>query len=107
MINECSIEECFNYKCNFNNTIEIKQKIINKIKEELFRGRLNQLINNTIIDRKEDLLVEQNDIIYQITSTGNQKNNEYLNISIINLKECENKLKSHYHIDSDDSLIIF
>ena len=45
MINECSIEECFNYKCNFNNTIEIKQKIINKIKEELFRGSLNQLIN--------------------------------------------------------------
>ena len=23
------------------------------------------------------------------------------------MNECENKLKSHYHIDSDDSLIIF
>ena len=106
-IDECIIEEFFNHKCTFNNTIEAKQKIINMIRGELFKGTLDKLINASLIQKKEDLLVEQKDIVYQVTSTENQKNKEYLNISVIDLKECENKLKRKYNIDTNESLIIF
>ena len=106
-LDECSIEEFFNLKCVFNNTIEDKQKVINMIRRELFKGNLNKLINNSIFQKKEDLLVEQNNMVYQVTSTENQKNKEYLNISVIDLKECENKLKNHYNIGINESLIIF
>ena len=103
--NEYSIDEFFRHNCFYNDSI--KQKIINMIREELIKGNINKLINNTLFDKKEDLLVNQKNIIYQITSTENQNNKEYSNISIINLKECENKLKSHYNIDQSKPLIIF
>ena len=77
------------------------------IREEIVKGGINKLINNSMLDKNEDLLAYQNNIIYQITSTENQKNKNYLNISNINLKDCENKLKSHYHIEQNKSLIIF
>ena len=46
-------------------------------------------------------------IIYQITTTFNQKNKEYENISTINLGQCENYLKTNYNLSENDSLIIF
>ena len=55
---------------------------------------------------KQDLVAADKDIIYQITTSDNQKNNNYSNISTINLGECENKLKEIYHIDNNLSLII-
>ena len=107
IFNECSVEEFFKYNCLYNDSVEFKQKIINMIREELIKGDLNKLINNSLFERKEDLLVNHKKITFQITSTENQKSKEYLNISIINLKECENKLKSHYNIEQSKSLIIF
>ena len=68
---------------------------------------MDKLLNETLFYTNEDLLVKYNDIIYQITSTENQKNKEYLNISILDLKECENKLKQNYSINNNESLIIF
>ena len=104
---ECSIEEFFKYNCSYNDSIEVKQKIINMIREEIVKGGINKLINNSLFDKKEDLLAYQKNIIYQITSTENQKNKNYLNISNINLKDCENKLKNYYRIEQNKSLIIF
>ena len=104
---DCSIEKLFNYNCTFNNIIEEKQQIINIIRKELEKGGINKLINNFLFDKNEDLFVKQNDIIFQITSTENQKNKKYQNISIINLKQCEYRLKSHYNISQNKSLIIF
>ena len=51
-IDECIIEEFFNHKCTFNNTIEAKQKIINMIRGELFKGTLDKLINASLIQKK-------------------------------------------------------
>ena len=42
-----------------------------------------------------------------MTSSENQKNKKYTNISTLNLKECENKLKLHYNISENIPLIIF
>ena len=82
-----------------------KDKIIDNIREDLLNGNLDlfDLTNGT----KQDLLVQQNDIIYQITTTENQKKNEYKNISTINLNLCEERLKSKNNISKEQSLIIF
>ena len=104
---QCSVENFFKYICLFNNTINEKMEIVNIIREELHKGNIDNLINNTILIKNEDLLRQQNGILYQITSTENQNNKEYLNISVINLKQCKFKLKSHYNITQNETLIIF
>ena len=95
----------YNIFKNKNNTLE-KKDIIISIKNQLLNGNLESLLSS-IIDGENDLLFESKDIIYQIISTNNQNNNDYNNISVINLGQCENKLKSHYNISKDEPLIIF
>ena len=90
---------------NIENTSK-KDEIIKNIKEDLIKGNLDSLLQNVINGTKQDLIAADKDIIYQITTTENQKNNNYSNISTINLGECENKLKEIYHIDNNLSLII-
>ena len=107
-IENCDAEKFFKNKCIFNEfDQEIKQKIINMIIKQIKEGSLNEIINNTIINDKEDLIEKENDAIYQLTSSENQKNKDYNNISTLNLKECEKKLKDHYNISDNDPLIIF
>ena len=67
---------------------------------------MNTLLKNVTDGIKQDLIATDNDILYQITTTENQKNNNYSNISTINLGECENKLKEKYYVDYNLSLII-
>ena len=52
-------------------------------------------------------MLQDNNIVYQITSSDNQNNYEYNNISSILLGDCETKLKKHYKIDENEALIIF
>ena len=86
-------------------TFEIDE-IIKKIQTDLIKGNIDSLLQNVTNGTKQDLIASDKDIIYQITTTENQKNNNYSNISTINLGECENKLKEIYHIDNNLSLII-
>ena len=88
-INKCSSIELFNNKCKLkNNNIKIKDEIIMNIKNEILNANLDELIYKLINNDKEYLIIENNDIKYEITTTNNQKNNnEYLNISIIRLDE--------------------
>ena len=85
--------------------IEVKENQIEKLKESLI-NILDSVVSNTINGTKEDIIGEYNDITYQITTTENQKNNNYTNISTIHLGECEDKLKKIYGIDDNMSLII-
>ena len=93
--------------CKINDNMTTKDDIINKIRDELDKGKLDQLIQNYIEQEKDDLLAEENNIIYQITSTYNQNNKEYNNISTINLGECESLLRFHNNISNDTTLLIF
>ena len=68
--------------------------------------KINNLLSKITKD-KEDLIIKDRDIIYQITSTENQKNKTYFNISSIQLGEYENKLKAFSGINQNDSLFIF
>ena len=61
----------------------------------------------TIIEKKQDLIVEEGNMIFQLTSTYNQNNNEYFNYSIIILDDCEKNLKESYNISDNETLIIF
>ena len=91
---------------NKENNVTMKDEIIKKIKNEIISRQLDSLISN-ITERKEDLLIKTNDTIYQITTTENQKNNTYKDISTLDLGKCEDRLKQIYNIDKDLALIIF
>ena len=106
-IQECNAIDFFNGICKINNnnpkTIDNMAKTI---KEQLNQTLYEFMMNNTNNEQK-DLLIKERDTIYQITTTDNQRNNDYEDVSVINLGECENILKTKNHIDPSKSLIIF
>ena len=75
------------------------------IRKNLIKGNFDESIKQLINNEKEDLIFRSNNIIYEITTTNNY--NESRNISIIKLRECENKLKQYYNISKNEPLIIF
>ena len=79
-----------------------KDYILLKIKNELIKSNLD------FIDKDfKDIIIEDNNIKYHLTTSFNQINNIYNNISTINLGECETILKSYYNITSNIPLLIF
>ena len=105
----CTSEEFLNKECFLNNKDNqtAQNNIIQSIKTDLTQGRLNSILSNVVNGSKTDIILEDADTIYQITSSDNQNNNEYNNISSILLGDCEDKLKETYHIPKSESLIIF
>jgi hypothetical protein len=104
----CSTIDFLNHLCSINNdNIYIKQNFILNIIKDLKDPSLNELLNNVTNEYKEDIIINEKNILYQITSSYNQKNKEYKNISTIDLGECENILKDKYKINKNDTLIIF
>ena len=106
--NTCSVEDFLNKECIFNSTnIKLTQNFILNISSELKDNSLYNILNNVTNEYKKDIIIKGNNIIYEITSSYNQKNKEYKNISSIDLGECENILKREYKIDNNETLIIF
>ena len=96
----------------FNGSLEIndknttiKDEIKKNIQKDIINGKIN--ITNLAKGDKNDLILKGDDTVYQITSTDNQNNNDYDDISTIQLGECETILRQIYHIDNNLSLIIF
>ena len=109
---ECSSEDFFNDICSiniFNNRSlnNVKSILISTIINEIEDGTLDKLLLKEIFKEQNDIMKIDNDVLYQITSSFNQNNKEYENITTINLGECENILKDNYNIQLDDTLIIF
>ena len=75
--------------------------MINNIKEEIFKGKMDKEIEALTNGENKDILIEQEDSTFTFTTTNNQKNNKNSNVSTINLGECENKLKERYNIFID------
>ena len=82
-----------------------KDDIINDI-ITLFENNENNLVKDYIKEEKKDFISKNDNITCQITSSYNQKNNYYENISTIDLGECENILKKKYNISPNDTIII-
>ena len=100
--NNCKANDFFDNKCvpnKYKSMIEI-------INEEIIDGLMNFKIDDIIKNHIDFYKIEDN-IKYQITSSFNQKNNIYDNISVIDLRECENILKNLNDIPQNDTLIIF
>ena len=98
----CSPNDFFKHECK-----PIKyNSMLNLIIDNLNEGIMNDVIDD-IIKNKIDYYNTDDKFQYQITSSFNQKNKIYDNISVIDLKECENKLKDVYNIPKNNSLIIF
>ena len=105
---ECSAVDFFNQVCKIKNEESqvAKDILIKNIENEIMDGSIDDLLLNTIIEEKEDLIIESNNILYQITSSYNQNNKVYNNISSLDLGECENILKEKYKINDNETLII-
>jgi hypothetical protein len=88
---------------NWNNR-QNKNQLTKKIKKEIQEGLIDLLFSNVIDKEKKDIIINENGIIYQITSTENQKNNENNNISTIKLGACENTLRQIYGIEGNQSI---
>ena len=107
---ECNSEDFFNDICTVNNQygkIISEYSIITNIINDIQIGILDELIKNVLNDEKNDLIKLINNTLYQITSSFNQNNNDYINISTIKIDECEKILKEQYNISQNESLIIF
>ena len=127
-IKNCSLDNT--YKYDYNN-ICYKEYSIDILKELFYLVNNSTLFNDTKIDeiikemRKiilninpnyliseikncKDLTRRINDIIIiSLTSTENQKCNINMNLSKIDLGDCEKELKKEYNISNNESLLIF
>ena len=68
-------------------------------------GTFDDIINN-VTKNKEDYVQDEGDLILQITTSENQKNNNNKNLSTIDLRDCEKKLKDVYDINETIPLLI-
>ena len=114
IIGECKLKDFLNNKCKINNKkdkiedAKMKDKIIDDIRREILNGdSMNDLINNLYNGDEKDLVIEDDNLIYRITSTEIQENSDNINVSTINLGECGKILKNKYNISQNQSLIIF
>ena len=89
-----------------NNSTKYKDEIITSISNAILSGELNPLLLN-ITQNKEDILIKEDNIIFSITSTDNQNNKEYYNVSTIKLGQCEEELRSYYNISDNETLLMF
>ena len=104
----CSIINFLNKLCNMNdNNNEINEVIINKIRINIKEKNIKEILEKIIGNDKEEYLIQVNNSIHQLTSSYNQDNKNYNNISTINLGECEGKLKSANNITENLTLIIY
>ena len=89
---------------NDNNTIIQAENKTEKIQNII--SSLISEFNSTKTDNSEDKQIEENEKTIILTNTENQKKNEKNNYISMDLGDCENILKNHYHIPMNASLFI-
>ena len=103
----CDILSFLNKSCVTDYLTEENQiNNINRIKNAIEEHSIDYLLDN-ITNGGDDIIIEEANIKYQLSSSWNQnyKNNE--NLSNIRIGNCENILKEKYNISLDEPLIIF
>ena len=107
-VHECNAFDFFNQFCKIKNAEnqQAKENLLKNIEDQITDGSLDELISNVINNEKEDVIIESDNILYQITSTYNQNNKVYKNISSFELGECEEILKQKYNISNNETLLI-
>ena len=82
-----------------------KDEIIKNIREDIINGNLDTVIDN-VVKEKEDVFIKKDNTLFQITTSENQNNNTYSNVSTIKLGDCERILRGKYDIKDNETLII-
>ena len=60
--------------------------------DDIINGNLNSLLDDIVEGEKDDLIISQEDISFQVTTTENQNKNEYINISTrLEFNKCKDK----------------
>ena len=101
--NDCKNDDIYIYELK-NNYYQIC--LNNTVFVDVQTNQLINEINGTKLEKGIDEEIEEKNIIITLTTTSNQKNNENINKTTINLGECEYKLKWYYNISLNDSLYI-
>ena len=105
LIYETDISKSSLINKSYNNLVENNEEIYQEIISDKIKGYNASEGNEVSIEGKDNFF-------YQITTSENEKifvdenNNSTSKFSKIELGECENLLKNHYHIDENASLII-
>ena len=103
----CSINDMFNNICRENykeiNTT-LNENLSSRIITEILNGNLDTLLNK-ILEKNNDIIIEEDFTIHQITSLNNQ--NTKLNMSSINFGKCEDLIRKEYNISDNEELIIY
>ena len=109
-VNNCTYSQIANKLCKLNFKSDNKNEE-NEAQEQLVENIKEEITNNIdILDiEKEDIIIEEKDIILTITKNDNQKQEitTKTNTTSIDLGECEKKLKNKYNISENASLYIF
>ena len=92
----CDTNEILNNDCSINH---LYLDNIEGITQDM-----RNIINNTNINQETNIVIDGENVLYQIISSDNMKENKNKNISIIELGECSTILKDYYKVDD---LIIF
>ena len=90
-----------------NSNDNLVRYIANETINDIENGTLDDLLMNVKNENKVDYIIKEDKKVFQITSSYNQNNKEYKDISQIYLGECETILKRNKNIGDNETLIIF
>ena len=106
-VKQCDIKALFKKECSYTgNSSKTNEDLIKEIKKSFEKHSLDDLLED-LIETKQDLFIEDENALYQITTSYNQNNEIYYNLSSIKLGKCEQILKSQNNLTENESLIIF
>jgi hypothetical protein len=107
---ECIISDFFNEKCEI---ISDESMLLNDniryIQNKLLEEESNDILVKHLINNTSDFFVKKNNILYQLTTSYNQRININKNEanSTINMENCERHLRNHYNFENHLDFIIF
>lgn len=87
----CDIYELVDGECTFSKVTEETLKV--------FSDKVNDIIIKNMTDKETNIFIQGDNLLFQVTTTDNAKNNQYKNVSSIDFGECEAKVKNEYQID--------
>ena len=101
-----NINDDYEYIENGENSKEKEIKLNDNFLNIIETGILSDKYNTSDIDNGNDKIIEYDKLTITFTTTQNQKNNIYNNMTTIDLGECENLLRNYYNISINEVLYI-
>ena len=86
-------------KCEDNLINEVKDMILSDIRDDIV-----DTFNYSFINRERNLIIDEGDIVYEITSTKCDIQNP--KTTTINLGDCDQAIKEYYRIEENETLYI-